>query len=69
MLRPGGGWGGRHPARDRVAGDGGGRNPSACSALTSFAGLDRSYVRTGEPAAEPRVHSAFPLLGLPVLDY
>ncbi len=33
--------------------------------LTSFAGLDASYVCTAEAVADPRVHSAFPLLHLP----
>lgn len=30
--------------------------------LTSFAGLDRSYIRAAEAVTEPHVHSAFPLL-------
>jgi glycolate oxidase len=37
--------------------------------LTSFAGLDRSYVRPVEAVYEPHVHSAFPLLTLPVFKY
>ena len=32
--------------------------------LTSFAGLDRTYLRAAEPVAVPDVHSAFPLLAL-----
>ena len=37
--------------------------------LSSFAGLDRSYLRPVEPVTEPHVHSAFPLLSLPVFRY
>ena len=32
--------------------------------LTSFAGLDRTYLRTAEPVTEPGALSAFPLLSL-----
>ena len=37
--------------------------------LTSFAELDRSYVRMAEPVVDPVIHSAFPLMGLPRLEY
>ena len=37
--------------------------------LANFAGLDASYVRMAEPVADPRVHSAFPLLSLPEQHY
>ena len=38
--------------------------------LSGFAGLNASYVRGGAmPVADPRVHSAFPLLGLPEQTY
>jgi isopentenyl diphosphate isomerase/L-lactate dehydrogenase-like FMN-dependent dehydrogenase len=37
--------------------------------LKSFAGLDRSYVRPVEAVTEPHVHSAFPLLTLPIFKY
>ena len=37
--------------------------------LTSFAELDRSYIRAAEPVVDPVIHSAFPLLGLPRLEY
>ena len=37
--------------------------------LRSFAGLDRSYLRPVEAVMEPHVHSAFPLLSLPVHKY
>lgn len=37
--------------------------------LQSFAGLDRSYLRAVEAVTEPHVHSAFPLLTLPVFQY
>ena len=37
--------------------------------LAGFAGLDASYVRRAEPVADPRVHSAFPLLSLPEQRY
>jgi isopentenyl diphosphate isomerase/L-lactate dehydrogenase-like FMN-dependent dehydrogenase len=37
--------------------------------LTSFAGLDRSYIRMAEPVVDPVIHSAFPLMALPRLDY
>ena len=32
--------------------------------LTSFAGLDRSYLRAVDAVVPPHVHSAFPLLRL-----
>lgn len=37
--------------------------------LTSFEGLDRSYLRPVEAVTEPHVHSAFPLLSLPQFTY
>ncbi len=37
--------------------------------LRSFAGLDASYLRPVEAVTEPHVHSAFPLLTLPVFKY
>lgn len=37
--------------------------------LASFAGLNSSHVRLADPVAEPRVHSAFPLLSLPERTY
>jgi isopentenyl diphosphate isomerase/L-lactate dehydrogenase-like FMN-dependent dehydrogenase len=37
--------------------------------LTSFAELDRSYLRKAEPVIDPLIHSAFPLLGLPTPEY
>ena len=37
--------------------------------VNSFAGLDRSYLRPVEAVMEPHVHSAFPLLTLPVFKY
>jgi glycolate oxidase len=36
--------------------------------LTSFAGLDRSFLAAAEPVAEPHALSAFPLLRLPDRD-
>lgn len=37
--------------------------------LSSFAGLDRRYLRPAEAVTEPHVHSAFPLLTLPQARY
>ena len=37
--------------------------------LSSFAGLDHTYLRAAESVTEPGVHSAFPLLTLPVYKY
>ena len=37
--------------------------------LSSFAGLDRRYLRPVEAVMEPHVHSAFPLLSLPRSAY
>ncbi len=37
--------------------------------VQSFAGLDRTYLRSVEAVTAPGVHSAFPLLTLPVFQY
>lgn len=37
--------------------------------LSSFSRLDRSYLRAVEAVTEPHVHSAFPLLSLPLYKY
>ncbi|GAC1346165.1 MAG: alpha-hydroxy acid oxidase [Acetobacteraceae bacterium] len=37
--------------------------------LRNFTGLDRSYLRAVDAVTEPHVHSAFPLLSLPVIRY
>ena len=37
--------------------------------LSSFAGLDRSYIRPVESVMEPHVHSAYPLLNVPRQQY
>lgn len=37
--------------------------------LSSFAGINGSYLRTAEPVAAPGVHSAFPLLNSPGREY